>query len=164
MSSSADVLISGYLKLRSVLTHRFGVDDAEDLAQSSYEKAMNYCASQSINSPDKILFTIARNLNIDAFRKNKDYQLISLDDIDESVGTIPVIELNPERHLSASQTVEQLCNSLDSLPPRCREAFILCKFHNLSYDETAREMGISTTVVRKYLVQAMKECRKILTE
>ena len=46
--------------------------------------------------------------------------------------------------------------SLESLPPRMREAFKLHKLEGLSHAETARSMGISISAVEKHISGALK--------
>ena len=149
------------LYLRRILTRDLGADDAADIAQSSFEQVLRYAGQAQVGSPAGLLFTISRNLQIDSARRKKRVPHQSLDD-DELIEQFAVSELTPERRYAARQRMELLSKALDALPPRCREAFVLCKLHDLSYDEAAQEMGISPTVVRKYLVQAMKECRSAL--
>ncbi|CAB3966808.1 RNA polymerase sigma factor [Burkholderia contaminans] len=159
MASFIDDLLRGYADLRRVLTRELSADDAADIAQSSFEQVLRYAGQRPVESPAGLLFAISRNQQIDSARRRKRVPHQSLDDVDGLVDQLPVSELTPERRYAARQRMEILGKALDALPPRCREAFVLCKLHGLSYDETAQEMGISTTVVRKYLVQAMKECR-----
>ncbi|MGP8470944.1 RNA polymerase sigma factor [Burkholderia sp. PR2] len=162
MASFIDDLLRGYADLRRVLTRELSADDAADIAQSSFEQVLRYAGQSQVESPAGLLFAISRNLQIDFARRKKRLPHQSLDEVDGLAEQLPVSELTPERRYAGRQRMEILGKALDALPPRCREAFVLCKLHGLSYDETAQEMGISTTVVRKYLVQAMKECRTAL--
>ncbi|KVM90062.1 RNA polymerase subunit sigma [Burkholderia stagnalis] len=162
MGSFIDDLVRGYTDLKRILTRDMGADDAADIAQSSFEQVLRYAGHSQVGSPAGLLFTISRNLQIDMARRSKRVPHQSLDDLDELADQLAVSELTPERRYAARQRMEILGKALDTLPPRCREAFVLCKLHDLSYDEAAQEMGISPTVVHKYLVQAMKECRSAL--
>lgn len=49
--------------------------------------------------------------------------------------------------------------TLDSLSPRAREIFLLCREQGKTYDEVAAELGISRNVVRKHMVASLKKFR-----
>ncbi|HEY4288082.1 MAG TPA: RNA polymerase sigma-70 factor [Puia sp.] len=49
--------------------------------------------------------------------------------------------------------------TLDSLSPRSREIFLLCREQGKTYDEVAAALGISRNVVRKHMVSSLKKFR-----
>lgn len=49
--------------------------------------------------------------------------------------------------------------TLDSLSPRAREIFLLCKEQGKTYDEVAAALGISRNVVRNHMVSSLKKFR-----
>lgn len=66
----------------------------------------------------------------------------------------------PESNLAAKQELAIVFQRIDSLPPRCKQAFVLYRLKNLSYQQIAEEMGISVSMVEKHLINAMAACRK----
>lgn len=48
---------------------------------------------------------------------------------------------------------------LDTLPPRSKEAFLLCREEGKSYEEVAAALGISKNAVRNYMVVALHKFR-----
>lgn len=161
MAAVFEELMKGYTDLRRVLRRNFSADDAADIAQSSFEQAWRYAQKNDVLSPASLLFSISRHLQIDAARRRKRVSEDLVSD-DVQLDQLAVCEVTPERQQAGRQTVNLLNQTLDNLAPRCREAFVLCKIHGLSYEEAAQEMGISPNVIRKYLVQALKECRKVV--
>ncbi|KND57664.1 RNA polymerase sigma-70 factor, ECF subfamily [Candidatus Burkholderia verschuerenii] len=161
MGAVMEELIRGYADLRRVLRRDHSADDAADIAQSSFEHALRYAQQNEVLSPASLLFVISRHLQIDAARRKKRAPECTIED-DAHFEYLAVCEVTPERQHSSRQRVELLSNILDNLAPGCREAFVLCKIHGMSYDEAASEMGISSTVVKKYIVQALKELRNAL--
>lgn len=159
MAGLIEELMRGYSDLRRLLTRELNAEDAADIAQSSFEQALRYARKNSVLSPAGLIFHIARNLRTDASRRRKTVQWQSMEDNEDETDQIAFSDVTPERQHAGRQRLEQLSKAIDGLAPRCREAFVLCKIHGLSYEEAAQEMGISPTVVRKYLVMAMKECR-----
>lgn len=162
MADYIEGFLKGYQDLRRALSRELSGEDAADIAQSSFEQALRYARQRQVVSPADLLFSIARNLRIDSARRKKRVSIQSIEDVDAPDEHLNISTITPEREHAARQRLEMLSAVLDRLPPRCREAFVLCKLHDLSYEEAAREMGISPSVVRKYLVQALKECRSEL--
>ncbi|MGH8782818.1 RNA polymerase sigma factor [Paraburkholderia sp.] len=149
-----DELVQGYHHLRRKLAREFGPDEGADIAQASFERALCYAREHVVVSPVGLIFQIAGNLQIDRGRRRRP-ATVELDEMNEMPW-----DVTPEREYACRQTVERLCVVLDSLPPRQREAFVLCKLHDMTYHEAAAEMDISPTVVRQYLVDAMRACRQ----
>ncbi len=52
--------------------------------------------------------------------------------------------------------------SLNNLPKRCKEIFILSRMDNLTNDEIARQLGISKRTVENQLTHALKFLRSLL--
>lgn len=53
---------------------------------------------------------------------------------------------------------------LEALPEKCRQAFMLCHFEDLSYKDAAHEMGISVKTVEKHVSKALRVLRKELNK
>ena len=51
---------------------------------------------------------------------------------------------------------EFLRRVIESLPPRSREVFLLCREQQFSYDEVAAQLGISRNSVKNHMVHSMK--------
>ena len=64
----------------------------------------------------------------------------------------------------AQERMQRLQETIDALPPRCKEAFTLFKFEGLSHIQIAQRMGISKNMVEKHIILGMKMCRKCLEE
>ncbi|MBN3801825.1 RNA polymerase sigma factor [Paraburkholderia sp. Ac-20336] len=162
MAGVLDDLLRGYGDLRRYLSKRLSSEDAADIAQASFEVALRYVGQNEVQSPAALIFHVSRNLQIDAARRRKflPQQLCEDETGDDALDRLGRTDVTPERECIGRQTLDQVVQALDGLPPRCREAFILCKLNGLSYEEAAHEMEISPTVIKKYLVQAMKACRE----
>ncbi|KVL08113.1 RNA polymerase sigma factor [Burkholderia sp. MSMB1826] len=160
MSGVLDELLRGYSELRRYLSRRLSSDDAADIAQASFEVALRYVQQNDVQSPAALMFHVSNNLQIDAARRRRFFPQQLCEDVgDEGIDRLVRSDVTPERECIARESLDQVTRALDGLPPRCREAFVLCKLHGLSYEEAAQEMDISPTVIKKYLVQAMKACR-----
>lgn len=138
-------------------------DAAADLTQESFARV--YAAQRSgtpIRDPRALLYRTARNLLTDDYRRASVRHGSLGEDLDE--GTVQPDEhagpamLEPEAAVSSRQRFEAIANIVDSLPPRCREAFILVKFDGLTHAETAKHMGITVKTVEMQVQIALKAC------
>ena len=54
--------------------------------------------------------------------------------------------------------------SISALPNQCRDVFLLCRYEELSYAETAEKLGISINTVKTQLQRVMTRLRDELKE
>jgi RNA polymerase sigma-70 factor (ECF subfamily) len=59
----------------------------------------------------------------------------------------------------ARETEEYFAKTIDTLPPQCREAFMLSRFEELSYKEIAERMRLSVNTVEKHVGKALRILR-----
>jgi RNA polymerase sigma-70 factor (ECF subfamily) len=127
--------------------------DAEDIAQDACVRALGLTQREAVRDPVHYLMRIARNLFVDRQRSRKRESALfrSLGDVEPKAGNA----VDPERILAGKQDLRHVLAAIETLPPRCREAFTLHRFHGLSYAAIARRMGVSTGTVEKHIAQAM---------
>lgn len=141
--------------LTQFLTHSWRrPDDIADLRQDIYVRVLE-SAQTEIPVPAKpFIFTIARNLIIDRYRRER---IIPI----EGVADLEAIEIateapGPDRGLIARDELRRLQIALNDLPPRCREAVILKRVEKLSRHEIAVRMGIAENTVKRHLTDAAR--------
>lgn len=148
---------SCHTSLLSFLRRRLRVgEDARDVAQEAYIRLMQYEGAADVKSPKSLLFRIAINIANDLGRADKVRHVADhcdIDDLDFDSGAA-----SPEREVSASQQLELLYKSIEQLPPRCRQVFLLSRFHNMTYPEIAAHCGISAKMVEKHISRALAIC------
>ncbi|MDR0245600.1 MAG: RNA polymerase sigma factor [Burkholderia sp.] len=161
MSKLLTDLIGGYQDLRRILSRELGSEQAADVAQASFERAWRYAQTNEITAPRALLFEIARRIQMDLgrWRRRHGTQTID-DDLDAHPGLCSVV--TPERIASDRQMLDRLCQVVDTLPPRCREAFVLHHVHGLTHAQVAEEMHISVKAVEKHIAIALRACRTII--
>jgi len=136
--------------------------DAEDVAQDACVRALGLAEPGAVREPVRYLLRIARNLFVDRQRRKSREAVIfhALGGIEQRAS-----EANdPERILAGKQELQIVLAAIDDLPPRCREAFTLHRFHGLSYAGIARRMGVSTGTVEKHIAEAMLRITRSLRE
>lgn len=140
-------------------------DTAADLAQESYARVLAaQQAGQSVHDPRALLYRTARNLVIDQHRR-ADVRAETDEAVDAEAGLDGIAgprSFEPDAILSSREGLAAIVATIDKLPPRCREAFILYKFDGLSYAEIAGKMGISVRTVEMQLQIAMQACWQCL--
>ncbi|MCS4293660.1 RNA polymerase sigma-70 factor (ECF subfamily) [Comamonas sp. BIGb0152] len=139
-------------------------DTAADLAQESYARVLAAQQSgQAVQDPRALLYRTARNLVIDQHRRSSIRAELETSpaSADEASGLEHLAgprSLEPETILASREGLAAMVATIDQLPPRCREAFMLYKFDGLSYAQIAEQMGISTRTVEMQLQIAMDAC------
>ncbi|RAL26676.1 RNA polymerase sigma factor [Thermoflavimicrobium daqui] len=153
-----DSLVRKYMNRVYFLLFRMirNPQDAEDLTQECFVKAyhhlQDYDAKRSKFST--WLMKIAVNLCIDEFRRNKKVPMLHV------VEELTHEHETPESLYLRKETYENYAYKLDQLPANYRTALLLRFYENMSYQEIADVMGISTTSVRNMLYQARQRLRK----
>ncbi len=148
----------GFLSLR--LRDR---DTAADLAQESYARVYaSERAGTPVRDPRALLYATARNLVIDHHRRSQVRAGGAEPGADDAPpdpdGHAGPSAQEPEQAFATRQRFEALAAIVDSLPPRCREVFLLVRIDGLSYAEAAASMGISVKTVEMQMKIAMDAC------
>lgn len=135
-------------------------DTAADLAQESFVRVLSAQSSgQAVLDMRALLYRTARNLVIDQHRRNEVRRHDNLDAIPEDQHPCAPQHLQPEEALASQQVVRAYLATIEALPARCREAFVLNVFDELSHAQIARHMGISVSMVEKHVVRGMVACK-----
>lgn len=116
-------------------------------------------AGHPIKKLRSVLHRTAYNLLIDANRRNKLRRHEDLDALPEDALPIAPESAQPEERLSTDQRARAMLATIEGLPPRCRQAFILHKIDGLSQAEVANRMSISANMVERHVMRGMDACR-----
>lgn len=131
-------------------------EDAEDVAQETYIRMMRYEGSSELNSPSAMLFRIAVNVANDhgraavARRTKRHAQIEDMELTSDSP--------TAEREVLASQTLDLLLETIERLPPKCKQVFLLSRASDMTYPEIAAHCGISVKMVEKHISRAIAAC------
>ena len=138
-------------------------EDAEDIAQHAYLRLQKLSNEKELENPRAYLYQIANNLAVDQLRRGKlhmEYVSQQIPAEGETVNDDLADHQSPERVLAARQQLQSIYDAMESLPLKCRQAFLLHRTRGLSYNEIAKEMNTSVSSVEKYILQALKACRR----
>jgi RNA polymerase sigma factor (sigma-70 family) len=130
-------------------------NEALEVAQEAYVRLLSLDQPGAVSYLRAFLFKTAANIAIDRRRRHQYF--------DEVAGRQLFTELaenrTPERQLSGEQTLNHLGALIESMPPKCRESFVMNQIHGLDAATIARRLGITDSMVRKYVVRALLHCR-----
>ncbi len=147
----------------------FNAAQAEDLTQETFLRVVKQAATYEPRSKFTTwLFTLARNLCIDASRRRKHRKAQSLDAPDEeghsllertSDGGMAV-----DRQAVSSELRTRLERAIAELPEDQREVFLMRESADLSFKEIADVIGISENTVKSRMRYALEKLRASLDE
>jgi RNA polymerase sigma factor (sigma-70 family) len=133
-----------------------------DTVQDACVRALQVPAPETISDPVRYVLRIARNLFIDRRRKGKREAQLFEHSIDVALAADD--RPGPERVLAGKESLAGILAAIEKLPPRCREAFVLHRFENLSYPLIAHRMAISISAVEKHVAEAMVRLKRAREE
>ncbi|MBP6899260.1 MAG: sigma-70 family RNA polymerase sigma factor [Burkholderiaceae bacterium] len=138
-------------------------DTAADLAQESFVRVLSAQSSgRAVLDLRALLYRTARNLVIDLHRRAVHRQHLDLHALDEHEQPLAPRHLQPDEVLAYEQQARALVQTIATLPPRCREAFVLNRFEELSHQQVAERMGISKNMVAQHVARAILSCQACL--
>lgn len=143
--------------LRRYLQSRVGTrEDAEDVLQDVFLHATRMENPEELRHPRAFLFSVARNIVTDRFRKKATEPVAAISE--DAYNNHPDHRPSPESQMAHRQDFKILCDAIATLSPQVRRAMILRKFYGLSYQEIANEMGIAPKTVENHLAKAVVAC------
>lgn len=128
-------------------------EDAEDVAQESLIRMLRYGESQPPQAWKPLLYRVATNAACDHARTRASHhstEHVSLDS-EEIVSQA----LQPEQAAEREQALSILSATILQLSPRCRQVFLLHRMEGLTYGEIGARLGISDSMVQKYISRAI---------
>lgn len=129
-------------------------DEVPDLRQDIYIRVYEAAARAVPHQPKSFLFTTARNMIADRWRRSRVVRLEALGEMDAP--HVPVDEITPDRRLTAQRELRSLVRAFDRLPPRRREVLWLRRVEELSIKEIAVRMDIAPKTVENHLAEATR--------
>jgi len=134
-------------------------NEALEVAQEAYVRLLSLDQPGAVSYLRAFLFKTAANIAIDRRRRDQTY--------DRAAGNGQLFtefteNRTPERLVAGEQTLRRLGSLIESLPPKCRAAFVMSQIHDLEAATIATRLGITDSMVRKYVVRALLRCREQL--
>ncbi len=132
--------------------------DAEDATHDSIVQLLAMDAT-AIDNPRGYLHRSVRNRLTDVHRRDQVLNVLSLDDLQEA--DHPLLT-DPDAHARTAQLLASLKEALAELPLKCRQVFLWHKLEGYTQEEIAQRLGISVSMVEKYMIRAARHLRNRL--
>ncbi|MSU53197.1 MAG: RNA polymerase sigma factor [Opitutaceae bacterium] len=149
--------------LRAYLQARFPtLGDQDDLVQETYTRLLRAQANGGVRYPKAFLFTAARNVAFDLFRRRGAKLTEAVTDLVE----LTIMEDRPGvgEQMDQSYELEVLADAVRALPDRCRQVIMLRYLDGLAYKEIGVQLGISAETVKVHMAKGMRRCAAFFAE
>lgn len=158
-------LINDMFRQKMIIIHKYlirlgcGKDDAEDIIQDTFYKALKYIDGIQAEKLSSWLFKVAINKYYDLCRKNNRHVHLNIDEeiFKESLSDSKLVEdfiLDIEKKKEILRILNLISNTHKNL--------LLFKYDmNLSYKEIAELLDINENTVKTYLFRAREQFKKV---
>ena len=139
-------------------------DVALDITQETFTKYWDILSSgQNIKNDKALIFTIARNLIIDHYRKHKSCSLEALAETEdgENVEEFILIEDNKKYEIELETEARFLISKIRNLPKSYQQIVYLRYIEDLKPDEIAKILGISVSAASVRIHRGIEGLKKI---
>ena len=129
-------------------------EDAEEVVQEVFVKLWE--SREALNTEmnfDGYLFIITRNLIFNKSRRSFNTEFLKIT-IDEAIHLQSNSNVSSE--VVTADLKEYLLKLIDELPPRQKEVFVLSRERQLSHQEIADLLNISTKTIERHITEALK--------
>lgn len=159
-------LLMVFLECRSALMRLVGRivnrHDVDDILQEAFVRSYEAAGKMTIRNPRAFLLRTAANLALNHASRAGTRLTDSMEDLPfSSVNELWVTE-SPEARFEADQRFVVFCRAVGSLPPQCRQVFVLKKVYGMSQKEIADQLGIAQSTVEKHIAKGLAACRKYM--
>jgi len=131
--------------------------DADDLSQEVYIRLLRVKEPGEIRNWRAYVLRVAANVAYEwklLARNQRFHSPDLLDSIPESSNT--------EHEVHIEQQMRALTAVMDTLSPKCCAVLLLHRRDQYTYREIASKMGISVSMVKKYLTQGLTRCQEVM--
>jgi RNA polymerase sigma-70 factor (ECF subfamily) len=138
-------------------------NDAEDLVQETYLKALRSFASFQYGTNFRAwMFQILRNTFLSSRTKLERRMTVAMDSEEEDGTELAVDTKTPETILMNRSNSHLVQCAIEELPVHYRETLLLCEVEEMSYQEIAEILSLPIGTVMSRLARARKAVRESL--
>jgi RNA polymerase sigma-70 factor (ECF subfamily) len=131
-------------------------NEALEVAQEAYVRLLSLDQPGAVSYLRAFLFKTAANIAIDRRRRHRSYDKVAGGQLFTEFSE----NRTPEREVAAEQTLRHLGSLIESMPAKCQASFVMSQIQGLDAATIASHLGITDSMVRKYVVRALLHCRE----
>ncbi|EPN6935940.1 sigma-70 family RNA polymerase sigma factor [Klebsiella variicola] len=131
-----------------------GESEAEDVASEAFVRLAAMPDLSHLREPRAMLTTLAKRVLFENWRR-RDLERVWLSALASAPGHAHPSPEDQEILLEALLAIDQ---ALDGLSVKARQAFLFSQLDGLTYAEIASRLGVSVSMVRKYITSALTQC------
>lgn len=160
LNSQQDLKIIYDAQFKSLIIQAFRIvnktDSAEDIVQECFIKLWNKRNDIKADiSVELYLRKMVRNSCLDFLRKFK----VKTVEINENLNIEDPIDEEEVRFEKNKELQKKIKATLDSLPDKCRQVFVLAKYEKMSYKQISEKLNIAQKTVEAHMSKALKQFR-----
>ena len=137
------------------------LDSSKELVHKVFVTIWENRAEFDFDKPAKsYLFTSVYNRCMNHLRDQKKFtsdENLEKEELKQS-------NLNTTDHIETAELESQIWKTINSLPEKCKEVFMLNRFEGKKYNEIAEHLGISVKTVETQMSKALKVLRENLKD
>lgn len=134
-------------------------EKAQDLAQDIFIKLWeNREKLVDVKQEDAYIYILSRNIILDFLRK----KVFNTENIEILINYFEDNTINPHEKLEYQELETTLKLAIDQLPGKVKDVFLLSRVEGLTHQQIARQLGISETSSKTYVVRALQHIRKFM--
>lgn len=142
---------------------RTGHCDVPDLVQEVFLRLLRVEDHEAIRNPQAYLYTIASHvLQQHAVKGAAASEAARFADVVRELHAAD--DADPELELETEQRFEALGRALEAHSPRAYATLMLHRCDGMPLHDVARRFGVSYTMAKRYLAQALSFCQRTLDE
>ncbi|MES2821418.1 MAG: RNA polymerase sigma factor [Pseudomonadota bacterium] len=127
---------------------------ADDISQDTFVRLLARQDLQAPQEPRALLTTIAKGLLADQFRRSA----VERAYLDELARAPQSCQASPEDQALVLESLREIDRLLGQLSSKASAAFLFNRLDGLGHAEIAARLGVSTSRVRQYLAQGVRQC------
>ena len=138
--------------------------DVDDVAQETFLKAFASEIKTEVRSPKSFLFKVAKNIALNEIAKKSNS---TTDFIEDTIGTETLLDTrcaSTEDVIDSRRKLLVFSKAVASLPPKCRQAFLMRKMDGLRVKDVAKALDISVSGVEKHIALGLLKCSQYFRE
>jgi RNA polymerase sigma-70 factor (ECF subfamily) len=137
--------------------------DVPDVFQEIFVRLLRIKDHESIRNPQAYLYTVTSHV-LHQYTLARSTAPETMDPL-ELVSELPALDApDPADEADLHQQIAELGRALEKLSPRAYATLLMYRCEGMTLTEIGERLGVSHTMARKYLTQAIVFCDKYLEE